>query len=375
MARPNQLWIALGALTAAGVAGAVALSGKVRREPRRPPERPRAEAEVNPIRRPVRPGARAYRLGRSEPTGSGLRRIASGRLEHALDQLREGEGRPEAVHEARKDLKKLRAVARLLRSRLGDQLYRSENEAFRDTGRLLSGARDAQVRLETLEHLVGSGAVSAESVAEYRRRLEAERAAQADRGDAEERAATRIARAAERVRGWPVEGDGWEVVEKGLARSYRRGRARMNDAFADPSVERLHEWRKRVKDLWYHLRILAPAWPAILEPLAEEAHLLSEQLGDDHDLAMLALSAREHVEAFVDPADLDQLIGAIELRRAELQSRAASLGLRLYADDPGAFVHRLEAWWRAWRAGPGGAPLALSAPRRPWNPPIPPRRQ
>jgi CHAD domain-containing protein len=369
MARPNQLWIALGALTAAGVAGAVALAGKVKREAERGREPPRPEANGGPVRHPGGRGARAYRLGRSEPTGEGLRRIALGRLEHALNQLREGDRQAEAVHEARKDLKKVRAVLRLLRSRLGDQLYRSENQAFRDTGRLLSGARDAQVRLETLEHLVRSGTVSAERVAAFRRRLEAEHAAHADIGDAEQRAATRIARASERVRDWPVEGDGWNVVEKGLARSYRRGRARMNDALGDPSVERLHEWRKRAKDLWYHLRIVAPVWPAILEPLAEEAHLLSEQLGDDHDLAMLASSAREHVEAFVDPADLDQLIEAIEVRRAELQARAALLGLRLYADDPAAFMHRLGAWWRAWRGTPG-APVATAGVSKP---PVAPR--
>ena len=123
----------------------------------------------------------------------------------------------------------------------------------------------------------------------------------------------------------------------------------MSEAIADPTVERLHEWRKRVKDLWYHLRILTPAWPAVLEPLAGEAHVLSEQLGDDHDLAMLGLAARERADAFSDPLDLDSLLDAIERRRSELQRDATSLGRRLYADEPEAFVSRVEVWWRAWR--------------------------
>jgi hypothetical protein len=58
-----------------------------------------------------------------------------------------------AVHEARKDLKKLRAVLRLVRDDLGDAVYRSENVRFRDAGRMLSGARDAHVRVETLAAL------------------------------------------------------------------------------------------------------------------------------------------------------------------------------------------------------------------------------
>ena len=112
-----------------------------------------------------KPGRRAYRLGRGEPAGEGLRRIAIGRLDHAEDQLA-GDGDPaEAVHEARKDLKKLRAVLRLLRSRVGKQLYRRENTDFRDTARLLATSRDAQVHLDTLDALVDSEAVADDAVA------------------------------------------------------------------------------------------------------------------------------------------------------------------------------------------------------------------
>lgn len=367
MARPKQLWIALGALTVAGAAGAVAAAGRLRREGSDSADEPEpptalepdpADAEPpHPAHRPRRAertklGARAYRLGRSEPAGEGLRRIALGRLGHALGQLRRDHGHAEAVHEARKDLKKLRAVLRLLRARVGDELYRRENAGFRDTGRLLSGARDAQVRIDTLDALVASDAVPPPAIAEFRHRLEHERGARAVRDDPEQLAAALIAEASKRARGWPVGGDGWDAVEPGLRRSYRRGRARMKDALAEPSVENLHEWRKRVKDLWYHLRILTPAWPPVLEALAEEAHVLSERLGDDHDLAVLALAAKRHFDAFADPSDLDDLVVAIEQRRAELQSDAFSLGRRLYADAPDAFVLRLEAWWRAWREPP-----------------------
>ena len=124
----------------------------------------------------------------------------------------------------------------------------------------------------------------------------------------------------------------------------------MRDALERPSVENLHEWRKRVKDLWYHLRIIAPAWPPVIDALAEEAHVLSERLGDDHDLAVLASSARLNHDCFEDPADLDALLDAIARRRAELQSEAVAIGRRLYADEPAAFTARAQEWWRAWRS-------------------------
>ena len=46
------------------------------------------------------------------------------------------------MHEARKDLKKLRALLRMTRGELGDATFRRENPCFRDAGRELAGVRD-----------------------------------------------------------------------------------------------------------------------------------------------------------------------------------------------------------------------------------------
>ena len=63
--------------------------------------------------------------------------------------------RDEAVHEARKSLKKVRAVLRLVRPVVGEKGYRRENTCFRDAGRPLSVARDAQILVQTVEQLIG----------------------------------------------------------------------------------------------------------------------------------------------------------------------------------------------------------------------------
>jgi len=361
LARPKQLWLASIAVGGIGAIGAVAAAVRHRaatppsEPPPREPPRPQPSSPKPARAVAAKPGhpRRAYRLGAGEPAGDGMRRIAIGRLDHALDQLEGAGADPEAVHEARKDLKKLRAVLRLLRRRLGEEVYSRENAGARDTGRMLAGARDAQVRLETLASLIESGATQTERLTEFRARLEADLSAQAADHVRGTEPATRIAEAKERAGAWPVGGDGWDVVGPGLKRSYRRGRARMADALAQPSMENLHEWRKRVKDLWYHLRIIAPAWPPVIDALAEEAHVLSERLGDDHDLAALGSSARLHHDAFEDPADLDALLDAVARRRSELQSEAVAIGRRLYADEPGAFMARAKAWWRAWRSMDG----------------------
>ncbi len=141
---------------------------------------------------------------------------------------------------------------------------------------------------------------------------------------------------------WPLERDGFEPLADGLRRTYRRGRRGWRAAAAEPSVENLHEWRKRVKDLWYHYSILEETWKPVMSALADETHELSERLGDDHDLAVLLAWAQEHAAA-----ELEELELLVARRRGELQADAMAYGARLYADKPGAFVERIERWWQS----------------------------
>src|ERR671924_2295047 len=240
--------------------------------------------------------SRSYKLRAGEAVPRGVARIARGRIDHAIDEL---EGRTdsspeEAVHEARKDMKKLRAVVRLVRAEIGDHVYRRENDCFRDAGQELAGVRDADVMLSTLAKLEYD--IPADAAAELRRVLEAHKARTA--GGARQQASAQVVdvltTARRRIGRWPLDEDGFEAVAGGLQRIYRQGRRDFRAARAEPTTENLHDWRKRVKDLWYHLSILRDTWRPVMESLADEAHALSERVGDDHDLAVLLAWAEEN---------------------------------------------------------------------------------
>jgi CHAD domain-containing protein len=293
--------------------------------------------------------SRAYRLKAKEPLPEGIRRVACGRIDHALDELRgkTDSSAEEAVHEARKDLKKLRALLRMARGELGESRFARENACFRDAGRELAAARDNDVMLATLEALD----IPAGPGWELRKAIQAHRGRNGD-GSRHAAAAGVVAMLHEargRVDNWPLERDSFDALKDGLERTYRRGRRDFKAVRASPSVEGLHEWRKRVKELWYHHTLLRPLWPPVMEAVGDEAHELAERLGDDHDLAMLSAWVREHAAA--DP----EFFEAVERRRSELQAQAMSLGARLYADRPSAYVRRLRRLWKA-------APTSVRAP-------------
>jgi CYTH domain-containing protein/CHAD domain-containing protein len=296
--------------------------------------------------------SRGFRFKHGEEIGEGVARIARGRAEKAIEALDAADRDPaEAIHSARKDLKKLRSLLRLVRAELPKKAYRAESRRYRDAGRELSASRDAEVKVETLaalEERFGAELPSA-SAGGWRRLLEAERDAGAGTAvdPATEQAAARehLAAGLEAVDRWAPAGDSWELIGPGLRRGYGRGRAAMARLAEDHDPELVHEWRKRAKDLWYQLRLLRKAWPELLEETVERTHELTDLLGDHHDLTVLAADLAQRPEV----GSRERLGELIERRQAELLDAALELGARLYAEQPKAFERRLRAYWSAWR--------------------------
>jgi CYTH domain-containing protein/CHAD domain-containing protein len=297
---------------------------------------------------------RSYGLAGDEELAAGLTRIAAGRAEKALERLRESSAgeteTADAVHGARKDMKKLRTVLRLLRDELGSKLYQQENARFRDAARALSETRDAEAKLDSLDALVEQEEeLPEEAVESWRKILDRDREAATNAARDEPAVAEAISlieEGLESIREWDLEGDSWKLIDAGITRSYRRGRRAMKAARKNRGEGDFHEWRKRAKDLWYELRLLSAAWNAPLEATAEEAHDLTDLLGDHHDLAVL----REDLgERNLGEGETVALEAAIDRRQEALAVAAFTLGRRLYAERPQDFSRRLRRYWEAWR--------------------------
>jgi CHAD domain-containing protein len=324
-----------------------------------------------------------YRLLSSDPTLEfAVRRIAGEQLGRALRSLEAtGEARAGAIHDVRKRCKKVRGLLRLVRRAF--PAWREENAALRDIAGLLGGARDAGVLGPTFDAVVAEhgAALHAGALAELRAALdgggEAVAGVDLDATFAEARA--RLAAVRERARSWRLEGEGWGVLGPGLATIYRDARESRKLAARDPSPHNHHEWRKRVKDHWYHTRLLAPIWPEQLEHRAALARELSELLGAHHDTHVLeerlvsrafggGEAAAAHGQVGAELAEThakvtEAVIALARRRGASLEERAHRLGKRLQADKPGCLEARWHAWWRAWRRETEGREALASAPR------------
>jgi CHAD domain-containing protein len=296
-----------------------------------------------------------YRLQVEETAGAGIKRVLGGQVDDAIDHLRGQAGTEpaEAIHEARKDVKKIRSALRLVRDAIGDDVWRRENDHYRDVAGKLSSFRDGEILVEALDGLGDRFGPSARDRFDaFRGQLDEENRAAHDDGSVERAmvgAAAELATGRSRIEGLPLDGDGWDMLGPGLHRSYRRGRKRLRTVEEEASVTNLHELRKRVKDLWYQLCLIADADSEMLGTLADHAHDLSDHLGDDHDLALLRDQVQRRRDAFASPGDQRHLLEEIDQRRGELQFAAISLGDRIYAEKRKRFIKRLHRRWEAWR--------------------------
>jgi CHAD domain-containing protein len=319
---------------------------------------------------------RQFALLPGEPLRDGLRRIALGQLDLAIELLGGANGSApdeKAVHETRKALKRLRALMRLLERELGEEAYAREDEALRATGRRLAGARDAEVMVSTLEALLERHPRKLgrrRGLVKLRARLVAEREAATARtlGDTAMRGEVlaELQAIRSRVAAWRLAGaGGMRLLEPGLARMYRQGRRRHRRAAAgrgDPG-RALHEWRKRVKDLRYAAEMLDRQDPAargkrrrdrargrdakLIAELARSADRLGEALGEEHDLAVLAERIREQSRGRAGGARLGRasrraILKVIAGRRRALRARTLRDGARLYRQRPKRFVARVR---------------------------------
>ena len=323
---------------------------------------------------------RRFGLHANERLAEGLKRMALGQLDLAIEQVECAGGRVPAavaVHEARKALKRLRTLLCLLRDELGEQAFARESELVREAARRLAGARDAEVLVRTLDDLVArypADLAHLGDLARLRAALVAERenaAAMTLDGVTQAQALLYLREVRIRVCGWSLaDRGGITAIERSLRRIYRQGRRRMKRAKrGSPSrAKAFHEWRKRVKDLRYAAELLerpqrskrragggsssppqsakAREGAAHIRALARRADSLGELLGEEHDLTMLAARLRAGAQgaggAGAGRAQMSApgrktrrtILKLIKRRRGRLRKRALRQGKRVYRRSP-----------------------------------------
>ena len=182
----------------------------------------------------------ALRLEPHETLSAGIDRVTREEIQRARGSLL-GAADPEAgVLEARKSLKKVRAVLRLSRASLGKHRFRVENRRYRDLARRLADQRVGAVRIAALNALAAEldGQAPKRLLRASRRRLVPLRrrhddaVIRAEVAAALETTLPGITKRSSR--------QGFGGIRPGLLRTYRRGREGLREAIERPTPAAFH---------------------------------------------------------------------------------------------------------------------------------------
>ncbi|MCA9936266.1 MAG: CHAD domain-containing protein [Ardenticatenaceae bacterium] len=305
-----------------------------------------------------------FQIQAHESSESAIKRIGLALIDENVQMLTApGEEMGTAVHAARKNFKRLRALLRLVRDEVGEESFQRENVCFRDAARRLAVLRDSAVIIETLDSVCAlhaadlpEGAFAGIRAALVDWQQAVSRRFLQDADTLREVTAV-LQQARPRFAALPIQQDGFAAFADGLRRVYKQGHRNMTAAYAAKRPELFHEWRKQVKYLWHHVELLSLLWPLPMAEMARELHELSDYLGMAHDLVVLRHMLTTPGSAYAAEADLPRLLPLLAERQTALEMAAYPLGQRLYAERPSAFVQRLSVYWHTWQeSGFNGLP-------------------
>lgn len=290
----------------------------------------------------------AYRLRARESVRLGVKRVICEEIDLAMKELTQGTDRDEAIHHARKCAKRIRGALRLVRFDLGKQ-FSQENAVFRDIGRKLSDLRDAQALIEVFNDIAKRYRRPLPSI---RRALEERKRRSQATFDVPAVIADTLADL-QQARDWiehlPLHSNGFAAVAPGLGSTFRAGRVAFQSAYTEPTAENFHEWRKRAKDHWYHIKLLENLWSPVMKAYESSLKSLEQRLGDDHNLVVLKAAIQASPELFHNRRELHTLHQLADTFRDELRAEAQTIGERIYGPKPKEFIAQMQYVWEAWK--------------------------
>ena len=294
-----------------------------------------------------------------EKVTTGLRRLARRELREARRALVQASPPPPAaVHDARRSLKKVRAIIRLLDADHGRGLV-GARKRVRKTARTLSRVRDADAMGETVEKLRRREPrlFSAPWLTQLRTWMTAHR--RTVRGAADRKHTwtsleeeLRVLRRKSKC--WRRAHRGFGALSRGIAVSHRRGKKAMTQATTRHGATDFHRWRKQIKTLWYELRLFASAGPQVSRDI-RALQRAGDALGDNHNVVVLCAAIAKHRAGAGTPLDPTPLTTAADRYHANARKKAIAAVRHIYRRRSRAYVGELKRAWKRWRRGPSGA--------------------
>ncbi len=255
-----------------------------------------------------------------------------------------------SVHEIRKALKRIRAVLRLVRWDIGEELFQSENRCFRDLNRQLSVLRDHYVVISYLAenfeadelHIPEEGFIRLVNHLNTKKEAELKRLIT---NQTLESIKEQMELATADLKIYPFEFLGPHTIQQGVTNVYNQCLAKMAETQLKLDDHPLHELRKRVKYLLNQMNLMQEVWPDFFITYSISLKNASDFLGNDHNLAEMISLIEKLPGSIIKEADKHGLITGFKTEREHIHRELWPLLGKLFAEDTASFVKRITSYW------------------------------
>ena len=271
--------------------------------------------------------------------GKELRKIASLQLEAALHELKGNNVSPDAVHNARTYIKKVRSILQLAAPSLPHALREELLLQLGEAASRLGPLRDAEVHVQTIDHLLEQGDLPDEALIPLRAGF-ADVAKQRRINDARRipKVIASLRSVRDSIPDWPLDDLGAKDLHRRIRRTYRRGRTALDLCSTTDDPEEFHLWRKLVKQLWYQLRITSRYWPHGCEELIAATGKIGHLAGTERDFTLLGAILAKGPKS----KNSSLLQEAVENLLPDLRKEAIDSAEQVYSRKPKVFVEDID---------------------------------
>ncbi|NRP69695.1 hypothetical protein ILFOPFJJ_00567 [Ensifer psoraleae] len=296
----------------------------------------------------------SYAFNPGWPFTEDFRAVGAEQIEHAVAVLEHRpQGVHEAIHDARKNFKRLRSLYRLVASD-APLFQKQENARIRAMARNLSTARDAAALVENINYLRGQTKSDEQStaldqvytiLAERRDRIAESEA------DIEVKIASTIIDCEQALAALAhvTFNDGKRNsaarLKKGWRRTLKRAACARAACEAGTDATLFHELRKQAQDYRMQLALMREIWPSAMGAKRTEAKALVDVLGHLNDLATLTSLINEEPGLAGSSQNQAHLLSAVITREEALRAEARQRAAAVFLDKPKDESRTIELLW------------------------------
>lgn len=296
----------------------------------------------------------AYRIRPDKRFADEVKSTAQEQLDEAITVLTDQpEGPHEGIHDARKRIKRTRALYRLMGKAI-PEFQERENQRLRDVAHSLSGIRDATALVEAGKKLVGSAVCAEESLAltrslsviTARRDRIASEETHLDEKIGEAVRACREAQSA--LDDLPLDLSGKKagrLLRKGWKKTLRKADKALDACRNGAGGAEFHALRKCTQDYWMHHLLMRDLWPAAMHAKELEAKELVDVLGYHQDLVVLTEVVNRERALFENDGDLSHLLEAIIRQQQHLREEALDRARWVFAGKSDHEERLIQRLW------------------------------